>query len=165
MMADFTHSDGTPLYTARAVMREAAILTTIGVGLGALGMFMLLALGEKMSPPASPLLPGEAYGRTRITPTPPIEFTNGVEVRVRFTTIEEIRELCSADAYACWDYRHERIVMPNPCYNGHEGSRSFRYMARYQESMCHEIGHVNGWLHESIEERAARIEAERHAND
>ena len=156
--------DGQQYYSESLVLDRVGFIAFVGVVgalVGAFGCYLFLAT---VPPPAAPLSPGEAYGVTRLNPTPPIQFTGGVEVRVRFTTPEEIATLCGRDAAACWDFERERIVIDNPCYNGLENERAQRsqqWMSGYQQRMCHEMGHVNGWLHETINERNARIAAAR----
>jgi hypothetical protein len=89
-----------------------------------------------------------AFYTTDYMQTPPIEFTGGVEVRVRFTTESEILSICGVGAFACWEPEHQRIVMPNPCYPDPDtGNRIPRLQWFYERAVCHEIAHTHGWLH------------------
>lgn len=85
-----------------------------------------------------------AYQMTEFSRAPPVEFVGGTEVRVRFTTSDQIKAICGERAAACWDGANERVVMPHPCWaiewiDGQEP---------YRETMCHELAHVGGWRHE-----------------
>ena len=74
--------------------------------------------------------------------SPPLGFDAGQEVRVRFTNESDVLSICGPGAYACFDANNERIVMPNPCYDEASGE------SEYRRIMCHELGHVNNWIHE-----------------
>lgn len=114
----------------------------VGVFFGVLLAGALWPILDRLAPMQTP---GAQYGITEATRLPPIQFTGGNEVRVRFTTEYDLRAICGADAQACWDGREERIVVQNPCI---EDQNPDRYSTSYISILCHELGHVNGWLHD-----------------
>lgn len=89
---------------------------------------------------------------------PPPEFRGDWSGRVIF--VEDVKVHCGDDAYACLSHSLNAIIMPNPClpdrlakvgWNRTDGSMSMNkaeytwIKEEYRTTMCHEIGHANGW--------------------
>ena len=86
---------------------------------------------------------------------PPPEFRGEWTGTVRF--VDDVKAFCGENAYAC---AGKVITMPNPCtpdqlaevgWSSRSGSLvmlsegSKWYTEEYRTTMCHEIGHANGW--------------------
>lgn len=88
-----------------------------------------------------PASAGERY-------SPPDQFWRDVRVAVEFIIPESVGVRCDQPgwALACTIRGGETplIVMPNPC--------AFREQDGYALTLCHEISHVNGWDHPSVED-------------
>lgn len=118
----------------------------LGVAMGGFGGIFFAGAFWPILDRLAPLqTPGAQYGITETTRLPPIQFTGGNEVRVRFTTEYDLRSLCGGNATACWDASNERIIVRNPCTEDQSYDPSDR---SYIGTLCHELGHVNGWLHD-----------------
>lgn len=127
--------DGQTLYTQQEAERWFGMsYALMGLLIGATFAALIGAIASNNPPPSA----------TEARLVPPVEFTGGVEVRVRFTTPEEIATICdNSRAAACWDHIDARIIAPNPCYEGWEDS----FWANERATLCHELAHVNGWMH------------------
>ena len=76
---------------------------------------------------------------------PDQEFQDDVSVRVHFIEPEKISLYCGDDAQACYKVSvvaSKAIYIPNPCDYSRAGLNE-----AYADTLCHEIGHVNGWRH------------------
>ena len=64
-------------------------------------------------------------------------------VIVHFVSSDQISAYCSPDANACYHRSIRAIFMPNPC----EHVPDFSAFS-YTHTLCHELAHANGWMHE-----------------
>lgn len=72
---------------------------------------------------------------------PPQEYWGNNSVTVHFIEPTEINRYCSPTAVACYSPWERAIYMPNPC------QKQYMIGSRYTLTLCHELGHANGWSH------------------
>lgn len=112
--------------------------------------------GTRSVQPSAPALSEGQEARDYYRGLPPPEFRGEWTGTVRF--VDDVKALCGPDAYAC--AQGGVIIMPNPCTPDALASVGWYYadgslkmlkseyswsVEEYRTTMCHEIGHVNGW--------------------
>lgn len=126
------------------------------------GIAITLAYADRQATVAAPVdapvsLSEGQEPREHYRGLPPPEFRGEWAGIVRF--VDNPAEHCKTNAYAC--HRGGEIIMPNPCtpdalarvgWVYSDGSLGMLRAARwwgdkeeYRTTMCHEIGHANGW--------------------
>lgn len=122
-------------------------------------VYGLLMMAAQPQASASLSVPATAKGgepRDHYRGLPPPEFRGEWTGTVRF--VDDVKAICGPDAYACTQQGF--IIMPNPCtpdvlasvgwYYGDGALKMLKSeyswaVEEYRTTMCHEIGHANGW--------------------
>lgn len=143
----------------RVVFKHRAKVTA---GYFCAAIAIVLAYMDRETPTSAPIdtpasLSEGQEPRDHYRGLPPPEFRGEWAGVVRF--VDDVDTYCpSGKAYACWNGRE--IIMPNPCTPDPVASVGWYYadgslkmlksayswsVEEYRTTMCHEIGHANGW--------------------
>ena len=88
-------------------------------------------------------LPRLNYGPIGTFMLPPEDMRGNASLVVHFVEPELLQTYCGHGAAACyWNFTNS-IIMPNPCHTDYYTQEQ----ASYAATLCHEIGHHNGWEH------------------
>ena len=138
------------------------------VGVILLGTVQAIAYGVETSNPANdmqafkipsphvangpPLRPFDHIPNLGNGGLPPIDMRGDASVIVHFVDPKMANIYCGTwNAVACYKHKGvnpDAIYMPNPCaYAQTDAYFQTDNDTSYQDTLCHELGHVNGWRH------------------